>query len=51
MAAITTGTDIARPADDVFAYATDPTHFHEWQTGVIDGQLDQPGVPGVERDA
>ena len=24
----------------MFAYATDPTRFHEWQAGVIDGHLD-----------
>ena len=33
---------VSRPAADVFAYATDPTRFHEWQRGVIDGHLDQP---------
>jgi hypothetical protein len=47
MAPITTSTEIDRSADDVFAYAIDPTHFHEWQKGVIDGHLDQPGVPAV----
>jgi hypothetical protein len=31
----------------VFAYAIDPTHFHEWQQGVVDGHMDQPGVPAV----
>jgi hypothetical protein len=31
----------------VFAYATDPAHFHEWQQGVIDGHLDQPGPAQV----
>jgi uncharacterized protein YndB with AHSA1/START domain len=29
--------DIARPPTEVFAYATDPTRFAEWQQGVIDG--------------
>jgi hypothetical protein len=47
MAAITTSTEIDRSAPDVFAYATDPTLFREWQQGVIDGRLDQPGVPVV----
>ena len=27
----TTGTEVDRPAEEVFAYATDPTRFHEWQ--------------------
>ncbi|HZJ04961.1 MAG TPA: SRPBCC family protein [Nocardioidaceae bacterium] len=27
----TTSIDIDRPADDVFAYVTNPTQFHEWQ--------------------
>ena len=33
-------TDIARPAEEVFASATDPTCFTEWQAGVVDGHLD-----------
>ena len=47
MAPITTSTDVDRSAEDVFAYATDPTRFHEWQKGVIDGHMDQPGTPTV----
>jgi hypothetical protein len=47
MAPISTSTEIDRPAQDVFAYATDPTRFHEWQKGVIDGRMDQPGTPAV----
>jgi len=47
MAPITTSTEVDRSAADVFAYATDPTHFHEWQQGVIDGHMDQPGTPTV----
>jgi hypothetical protein len=47
MAPITTSTEIDRSADDVFAYAIDPTRFHEWQKGVIEGHMDQPGVPAV----
>ena len=43
MAAIVTITEVGRSAEDVFAYATDPTHFHEWQQGVIGGYVDQPG--------
>jgi uncharacterized protein YndB with AHSA1/START domain len=43
MAPIVVSTDIARPAAEVFAYATDPTRFGEWQQGVIDGHLDTTG--------
>jgi uncharacterized protein YndB with AHSA1/START domain len=39
--------DVDRPATEVFAYATDPTRFAEWQAGVIDAHLDQPGSPQV----
>jgi Polyketide cyclase / dehydrase and lipid transport len=38
---------VDQPAADVFAYATDPAHFREWQQGVIDGHLDQPGPAQV----
>ncbi|MEY9949833.1 SRPBCC family protein [Kitasatospora sp. GAS1066B] len=47
MSPITVSTDVDRPAEDVFAYAIDPTRFHEWQAGVIDGHIDQPGTPAV----
>ncbi|MDQ2873368.1 MAG: SRPBCC family protein [Actinomycetota bacterium] len=40
-------TMVDRPAAQVFAYATDPARFSEWQQGVIDGHLDQPGPPQV----
>ena len=45
MSPIITTTEIARPATEVFNYATDPTRFHEWQEGVVDGHLDKPGPP------
>jgi hypothetical protein len=45
MSPIITTTEVARPATQVFAYATDPTRFHEWQEGVVDGHLDKPGPP------
>jgi hypothetical protein len=45
MAPTIASTVVARPAAQVFAYATNPARFHEWQQGVIDGHLDQPG-PG-----
>jgi uncharacterized protein YndB with AHSA1/START domain len=40
MAAITATVEVSRPADEVFAYATDPNRFQEWQKGVVDGRLD-----------
>jgi carbon monoxide dehydrogenase subunit G len=39
----TTSTEIDRPADQVFAYVTDPTTFHEWQQGVVSGGIKEPG--------
>ncbi len=42
---------INRPADEVFAYATDPAHVSEWQSSAleagVDGQL-QAGATGKE---
>jgi uncharacterized protein YndB with AHSA1/START domain len=35
--------DVDRAAADVFAYATDPARFPEWQAGVTEGHLDHPG--------
>jgi Polyketide cyclase / dehydrase and lipid transport len=34
--------EIERPAAEVFAYATDPARFSEWQKGVVDGHMDGP---------
>jgi Polyketide cyclase / dehydrase and lipid transport len=39
---IVASAEIERPAADVFAYATDPARFSEWQQGVVDGHLDGP---------
>jgi Polyketide cyclase / dehydrase and lipid transport len=47
MTAIVTSIEVNRSADEVFAYATDPTRFREWQQGVVEGHLDQPGNPAV----
>jgi uncharacterized protein YndB with AHSA1/START domain len=51
MSAIVASTEIDRPAAEVFAYATDPTRFSEWQKGVVDGHMDgtadASGSPGV----
>jgi hypothetical protein len=37
MPAIVTIAEIGRPAAEVFAYATDPARFSEWQQGVVEG--------------
>ncbi len=42
MAPITTTAEIARPAEEVFAYVTDPSAFPEWQEGVVGGHMDGP---------
>jgi hypothetical protein len=47
MAAIVTTTEVDRSATEVFAYATDPTRFSEWQKGVVDGRMDHAGTPSV----
>src|SRR6478752_5402670 len=43
MLPIVTTAEIERPASEVFAYATDPARFSEWQKGVVDGHMDGPG--------
>jgi len=40
MPPIVTSAEIGRPATEVFAYATDPSRFSEWQKGVVDGHMD-----------
>jgi len=51
MSPIVASTEVDCPAADVFAYATDPTRFSEWQKGVVDGHMDGPaadtGSPAV----
>ena len=42
MAPITVSVDVARPADQAFAYVTDPRHMPEWQQGCRSGELDGP---------
>jgi uncharacterized protein YndB with AHSA1/START domain len=39
MPPIVTSAEIDRPAPEVFAYATDPSRFSEWQKGVVDRRL------------
>lgn len=47
MPPIITTVDVNRPAGDVYAYATDPARFPEWQAGVVEGRLDAHGTPEV----
>ncbi|SDP63033.1 Polyketide cyclase / dehydrase and lipid transport [Pedococcus dokdonensis] len=47
MAPVAVTMDVNRAAADVFAYATDPTRFHEWQNGVVDGHMEATGAPKV----
>ncbi|HEX4256097.1 MAG TPA: SRPBCC family protein [Streptosporangiaceae bacterium] len=47
MPPIVTSADIDRPAAEVFAYATDPARFPEWQRGVVEGHMDGPQTPAV----
>ena len=47
MAPIVTSAEIDRPDAEVFAYATDPTRFSQWQKGVVDGHMDGPEPPAV----
>ena len=44
MAPVVTSAEIDRPAAEVFAYATDPSRFPEWQQGVVDGHMDGAAV-------
>ena len=43
MPAIIASAEIERPAAEVFAYATDPARFSEWQQGVVDGHMEGLG--------
>jgi Polyketide cyclase / dehydrase and lipid transport len=50
MPPVVTSAEIGRPAAEVFAYATDPARFSEWQKGVVDGHMDGP-VGGAQTPA
>jgi uncharacterized protein YndB with AHSA1/START domain len=47
MPPITVSDEIHRPAEEVFAYATDPSRFPEWQKGVVSGHMESAGAPKV----
>jgi uncharacterized protein YndB with AHSA1/START domain len=42
MAALVSHIDIARPPDEVFAFATDPSQFSRWQQDVVRVLMDAP---------
>jgi hypothetical protein len=44
VAPIVATADVDREAAIVFAYATDPAHFPEWQAGVVSGHMDGGGT-------
>ncbi len=43
----TVSVEVDRPAAEVFAYATNPSKFHEWQQGVVSGSMEGNGEPSV----
>ena len=47
MPPITVSTEVDRPAADVYAYATDPSRFAEWQDGVVSGHMEGDGGASV----
>ncbi len=47
MASVVASIEVDRAAEEVFTFATDPSRFHEWQKGVVSGQLDPPDEPSV----
>ena len=36
--------EVDRSAEDVFAYATDPSRFAEWQKAVVSGHMESAGA-------
>ncbi|MBV9818956.1 MAG: SRPBCC family protein [Solirubrobacterales bacterium] len=40
MAPITASTEVARPAEEAFAYVIDPSTMPEWQQGCVRGHMD-----------
>ena len=47
MIQFTVGTEIARPASEVFAYATDPTKLATWQTNTVSAVAESDGPLGL----
>jgi uncharacterized protein YndB with AHSA1/START domain len=40
MGSIVSRVEIARPAEEVFAYVTDPARFTEWQENLVDAHME-----------
>jgi uncharacterized protein YndB with AHSA1/START domain len=47
VAPIVAEVNVARPPGEVFAYATDPSRFGEWQSGVVSGHIEGDGPARV----
>ena len=47
MTPIVSSIEIASPPEEVFAYATDPARFHEWQADVVGVRVEGDGPAGV----
>jgi uncharacterized protein YndB with AHSA1/START domain len=47
MAEIIESIEISRRPEDVFSYATDFSHFPEWQGGVVSARREGEGLPGL----
>jgi len=44
---VSVSVEVDRPAADVYAYATDPSWFAEWQKGVVSGRTEPADGPGT----
>ena len=47
MSPITSHIEIGCPSEEVFAYATDPSRFSEWQDDVVSARIEAGQAPGV----
>jgi uncharacterized protein YndB with AHSA1/START domain len=47
VAPIVAEVNVARPPGEVFAYATDPALFGEWQSGIVSGHIEGDGPAQV----
>ena len=48
MTATVVSVDVDRSAAQVFAFATDPTRFSQWQSGVVSGHLEPAPDTGAD---
>lgn|SRR5665213_975035 len=49
MPPIVVSVEVGRSAEDVYAYATDPSRFGEWQQGVVSGRMEPAASGGPPR--